>query len=144
MAIGRGRWRVGRWWFYLDGDYQTVGRNPGYDSVVYAVFGIVAEHHRPAGYAARQREANHRRQIKKWQEQTLRLWVNSEWQVPLNAAEGESWPQWARRRWRHIVVGYEARAATARALGEEVPTIYELWQWAPDTFGVPTVAFLGR
>jgi hypothetical protein len=142
MAIGRGRWRLGRWWFYLDADYQTVGRIPGTHSVIYAALGVVAEHHRPAGYAARVREANYRRQIKKWQDMSYRLWMNSEWLVPQDT--GESAPQWARRRWRNTVVAYELRAASARARGEDVPTIYQLTEWAPGTFGIPTVAHSGR
>lgn len=144
MAIGHGRWRLGRWWFYLDGDYQTVGRIPSDYSVVYAVLGIVAEHHRPRGYRQRLQQANYRRQIRKWQDVSRRLWMNSEWQVPRNVDEGEGWEHWAQRRWRHIVIVYESRASTARALGEEVPTIYQLREWAPGTFGIPDVAYIGR
>ncbi len=139
MIIGCGRWRLGRWWFYLDTGYLSVGRTTvGDESVVYSVLGLVAEHHRPIGYAARLLDANHERLVRRWQRVAAAMWRHTEWLYPLR--DGESLPQWAQRRWRQTVVMYEARAATERALDRAVPTIDQLTEWAPGTFGIPTVA----
>jgi Tfp pilus assembly pilus retraction ATPase PilT len=137
MRKGYGRWRRGRWWFYLDTDHLAIGRSANEHAVVYSLLGLVAEHYRPEGYSQRMADAALQRRIRRWQDIRNQIWRNTEWQVP--PREGEPYDQWAQRRWRHTCLVYEGRAADARALGEEIPDIQELRVWAPE--GVPPAAY---
>lgn len=142
MRKGYGRHRFGpdsRVWIYFDTDHLAVGRTATPHSVVYALFGVVVEVFRPEGHLDRIADANRDRLIRKWQATRDQLWRNSEWQLPL--LEGESYPQWAARRWRHTCVQYAGRAADARALDKDVPDISELRAYAPQ--GIPDEAYTG-
>lgn len=141
MRLGRGRWRLGRWWFYFDTNLPLAVRVVGSGATYYAAAFLVAEHRRPQGYEHELREANFKRTVKRWQGIASQCWINSEWLVPQQT--GESSQTWARRRFRNTLVAYEHRAATARAWGDDVPTLHELTHWAPGTFGIPAMAHSG-
>ncbi len=141
MTKGHGRWRLGRWWFYLDTDHQSIGRTKaGVTSVVYTFLGLVAEHHRPAGYADRLAHANRARIIRRWQNTARVLYQHTEWMVPLR--EGETLTDWSARRWRHAVVLYENRAAPHRARGRWVPPVRLLARYDLTALNVPLAAYV--
>ncbi len=142
MRLGRGLWRLGRWWFYFDTNLPLAIRVVGSGATYYSVAALVAEHRRPEGYEQALREANFKRLVRKWQGVASQCWTNSEYLVKQET--GESAQRWARRRFRNTLVAYEHRAATARARGEvDPPTLHELTIWAPGTFGIPTMAHSG-
>ncbi len=142
MRLGRGRWRLGRWWFYFDTNLPLAVRVVGSGATYYSVACLVAEHRRPEGYANALREARFKRLVKHWQGIASQCWINSGYVV--EQEPDETAEHWARRRYRHTLNAYELRAATARAQGEvDPPTLHELTVWAPGTFGIPTMAHTG-
>jgi hypothetical protein len=141
MIRGEGRWQLGRWWFYLNTNHQSVGRTRVGDvSVIYSFLILVAEHHRPEGYARRMAEANRERIIRRWQKTARTLYQHTEWLVPL--ADGETLNAWSARRWRRAVVLYENRAAPQRARGHFVPTIRALAAYDLAALDVPLTAYI--
>jgi hypothetical protein len=138
VRYGYGLWRTGRWWFYADSARGlSVGRIPDECSVIYSLFGLVAEHYRPEDYAEQAEILARGRLIRRWQAVRNAAWARSEWCVEQHP--DETYEEWARRRWHYTCVRYEASAADARARRDPAPDIDELRIHAP--VGIPAAAY---
>ncbi len=118
--------RLGGWAFYLDPNRMFLGRSAERESVVYAAFGVVAEHLRPDGHSARAAAARRLRTIRRWQKTRNRLWQRALLVLPY--IEGETADQLDARRLDYVQRYYDAAAADARAMHPErwVPALQEV------------------